>query len=364
MPQHQRAPDPPGPGPGHPAWRALLPAALPSDGLPGLAPAALGAFTDPEDESAALFGGAGALIPLVTRGALRLTGADRIDFVHGQVSHDVRGLRAGEARAALQLDHRGRPQADLVIVRREQDVYLAVDDGRGPAVARGLEAHVVFDQVTVEDLSDAVVSFVVAGEPALARLRDALDGASLPRAAGACAQLSWGGAEVLLHARTRGLAASLDVHLLGERLAGLWQRLLSAGVCVVGERALAAARVAAGLPAAAAEGEGALPQEAGLDDRISYRKGCYLGQEIMARIEARGAVHRRLARLTFVEPPPGGESRDVLDERRDRIVGRVGTVACLPGGRWAGLAVLRNELEHGDRVRALGVGAAVEALPG
>lgn len=361
MPHHEQDRRVQAPTIEHPAWQPLLPPALPSDGLPGLAPGAPFAFAAPDDETASALAGESVLVPLVTRGALRLTGADRIEFLHGQVSHDVRGLRPGAARPALRLDHRGRPRADLVVVRRVEDLYLAVDDGRGPAVARELEAHVVFDQVSIEDLSAQLASLVVAGEAGLAALRDALGGAELPRAAGACAQLPWRGSDLLLHARLRGLGASLDVHLLGERLEELWGALLSAGARPIGERALAAARVASGLAAAAAEGEGALPQEAGLEDRISYRKGCYLGQEIMARIEARGSVHRSLARLVFAEPPRGDAASLGVQDLGGRTVGRLGTVARLPGGRWAGLAVVRNELALGDGVQALGVPARIEA---
>ncbi len=348
------------------AWAPLLPPVQAPDGLPGLAPGALGAFDDPAVESAAALAGEDVLVPLVTRGALRLTGADRIDFLHAQISHDVRSLRVLQARQALRLDHRGRPLADLVVVRRDDDLYLAIDDARGPLLVREFEAHIVFDQVVIEDLSERLASFVVAGERAIAALAAALGVGALPTASGEATQHPWRGADVLIHARARGLAASLDVHVLSAQLEPLWQALSAAGARPVGERALAAARVAAGLAAAAAEGEGALPQEAGLEDRISYRKGCYLGQEIMARVEARGKVRRSLARLAFEERPhplTDDASLEVRDAQ-GRTVGRVGTVARLPDRRWAALAVVRSDLQGGAGVGTLGVSAVIEGRPG
>ncbi len=346
-----------------PAWAALLPSALEADGLPGLAPGAVPAFDDPDLETSEVLAGAAALVPLVTRGALRLTGADRIDFLHGQISHDVRGMQVGQALQALLLDHRGRPRGDLVVVRRDDDLYVAIDDARAPIVQRALDAHVIFDQVVIQDLSRRLASFVVAGEAALGALAQILAAETLPTVPGAAMQLPWRGADVLLHARPRGLPASLDVHLLREQLEDLWQALLAAGARPRGERALAAARVAAGLAAAAAEGEGALPQESGLEDRVSYRKGCYLGQEIMARVEARASLRRSLARLSFAErpqPPFGAGGREVHDTS-GRSVGRVGTVAWLPVLGWAALAVLRSDVEEAAGVAALGVAGRVAA---
>lgn len=344
----------------HAAWAAILPPAGPHDGLPGVALGAVCRLDGLHDEVALALAGARVLVPLVGRGALRVTGDDRIDFLQGQVSHDVRGLAAGGAREALLLDHRGRPRADLVVVRRSRDLYVAIDDGRGETVRAALDAHVVFDQVTIEPLGERLASFVVGGGDALATLGSVLGLVDLPTTPDTVLQVPWRGADVMLHARPRGLPASLDVHLVSEQLADLWSALRSAGAVPVGERALAAARVAAGIAAAAAEGVDALPQEAGLEARVSYRKGCYLGQEIMARVEARGSLRRSLARLALAGAPTPDAGVDVVDAD-GRIVGRVGTVAPTAAGAWAALAVLRNEVGPDVALRALGCDVRVLA---
>ena len=347
---------------GHPAWAALLGERPPHDGLPGVAAGAVCAFTDMREEARHLLSGGPALVPLVRRGALRVTGADRIDFVQGQVSHDVRELADGGVRDALLLDHRGRPQADLVMVRRERDVFVAVDDDRGGVVRDSLGAHVIFDQVVIEALDERLASFVVSGAEALAVLRDALAIEQLPTTPDTVIQVGWRGADVMLHARQRGLSAAVDVHLLSEHLAPLWTTLAAGGAVSIGERALATARVAAGIAAAAAEGVDALPQEAGLEARISYRKGCYLGQEIMARVEARGNVRRSLATLALEGAPALDDVGLVGDDGRP--AGRVGTVAPWPDGGWTALAVVRNEVRVDAQVRTERVAARVLGRPG
>ncbi len=345
----------------HPVWTALLGEWPVHDGLPGVDLGAVCAFSDARDEARRLLAGEPALVPLVRRGALRVTGDDRIDFLQGQVSHDVRALGAGGVREALLLDHRGRPQADVVIVRRERDVYVAVDDGRGAVVRAALDAHVIFDQVVIEPLAERVVSFVVSGPDALAALRDALAVDRLPSAPEEARQVAWHGADVMLHARPRGLTAAVDVHVLSEHLEPLWSTLSAAGAVPIGERALATARVAAGIAAAAAEGVDALPQEAGLEARVSYRKGCYLGQEIMARVEARGNLRRSLATLTLEAAPRLDDVGLVGDDGRK--AGRLGTVAPWPDAHWTALAVVRNEFEVGATLRTQGVAASLVGRP-
>ncbi|MEX2542528.1 MAG: hypothetical protein WD314_11995, partial [Trueperaceae bacterium] len=137
--------------------------------------------------------------------------------------------------------------------------------------------------------------------------------------------------------------------------------LTAAGAVAGGMAALRLGRVCAGLASAAGEaGEGVLPQEAGLEPLVSYRKGCYLGQEIMARIEARGKLRRELGALRLEREPEPGE-REV---RRDgRLVGRLGTVARHPESGVLALAVLRSDLDLDSPVEAAGVPARRIRLP-
>ncbi len=132
--------------------------------------------------------------------------------------------------------------------------------------------------------------------------------------------------------------------------------LLAAGAVEVGVEQLDAARVVAGVPSAGGEGgDGVLPQEAGLTSLISYRKGCYLGQEIMARIEARGTMRRGLRRLSLAQQPDG--DRDIKAD--GRLVGKLGTAVRDEAGTWTALAVLRLDLTADTVLEVAGTTASV-----
>ena len=302
--------------------------------------------------------GAG-LVPLLSTTPLRLTEADRLDFLHGQVSNDVKGLQVGETNTSLLLNVKGHALAQMRVYRREDDLFVAVEGGAGDFVQRELQAHIIFDQVELETLAGAITSFTLQGEKAGEVLSDIFD-TELP-SEGSFVQPSFESAKVLVASVKRGAAGGFDLHVLSRDADKLFERLEQAGVAPVGEDALGAVRVAAGIASARGEGgEGALPQEVGLEHAVSYRKGCYLGQEIMARIEARGKLRKGLRGVKF-DVLPGGETRDLtLDGKK---VGRLGSVVEHPEFGVIGLASVRTELVLGQEVEVGEVKAALSNLP-
>jgi len=303
-------------------------------------------FGAPRDEAAAAAGDGALLVPLLSVTPLRITGADRAGFLHGQLSNRVEGLPPGACNHTLQLNVRGQVVGEGLLCARESDLFLAVDDGRGGAVRASLEQHVVFDDVAIQDLGGELASLTLQGSGAAEALARAL---GTPPGPGAFARYAVADAEVLAAARKRSRAGGFDLHLLARQLPEVVGALREAGARLAGAPALTLARVLAGVPSAPHEGgSGALPQELGLEDALSHSKGCYLGQEIMARIEGRGAVRKGLARLRLEGPAEalaslaGREDRSLRLDGRD--VGRLGSVARAPDGSWWGLAVLRRDL--------------------
>ncbi len=344
-------------------WRALLDEPVLAGGaVPWLAPAALDHVGDPDGERVDLVVGRPVVVPRLARGHVRVRGADRIDFLHGQLSQDVRGLAEGAADAALLLDHKGRPRAGLTVHRRSEDLYLAIEDGHGPTALAELEAHVVFDQVELDDVAEAAVGerglvafTLVAGdlegavralEAAFPALTADAVGVAVEEGRTATVPIADGDASVLLRFGALGSLATVDVALLARDLREPWHALLAAGVRPVGERALTAARVAHGVATVRAEGAHGLPQETGLGDRVHPRKGCYLGQEIMARIEARGRLRRGLYGLTLDGPLPslGLAAAWRVEDAEGTAIGAVSSAAPAPDGEgWWALAVLRHD---------------------
>jgi tRNA-modifying protein YgfZ len=363
---HPAAADPRPPS----VWRALLDEPVRAGGaVPWLAPTALDHLGDPDGERVDLVLGRPVVVPRLARSHVRVRGADRIDFLHGQLSQDVRGMAEGAAAAALLLDHKGRPQAGLTVHRRPDDVYLAIDDGHGATAFAEFHAHIVFDQVELDDVAEAAVGerglvafTLLAGDHAV--VRDAVCaafGALTPEAVAAAVEAGRtltvpaddGGAGVLLRFSAFGALAAVDVALLARDLPGPWRTLQARGVRAVGERALTAARVAHGVATVRGEGVLGLPQETGLADRVHPRKGCYLGQEIMARVEARGTLRRGLYGLALDAPLPAlglAQAWRVEPEAGGAPVGAVGSAAPAPDGNgWWALAVLRHDAVEAAR---------------
>jgi hypothetical protein len=302
---------------------------------------------------------AAALVALPRVGGLRVVGDDRIDFLHGQLSHDVRGLPVGGSRRMLILDVKGHAHAELAVQRRADDVHLAVEDGAADDVAARLRRHVVFDQVEIQDLAGGLATLTVQGPETRATL--ARLGWPWPEP-GEAVSVAFEGAGLLLVPALRSEPGGVDVHLLARQRPAVEAALREAGARPGDEASLEASRVAAGLPRAGREaGPGVLPQEAGLNELFSTRKGCYLGQEIMARLDARGTPKRALARMTLTGPPPDAEARAVTSG--DRTVGRLGTVARHPDLGVVALAVLRRDVPDGATLSAGGVPVATVTWP-
>jgi hypothetical protein len=300
-----------------------------------------------------------AIVPLPDVGGLRVVGDDRIDFLHGQLSHDVRGLAPGGARRMLLLDVKGHAHAELGVHRRERDVHLAVEDEAVGEVAAQLRGRIVFDQVEIQELAGTLATLTVQGPAAPATL--ARLGWRWP-APGTTAAVAFEDAELLLVAAPRSQSGGVDVHLLARHRPAVEAALRDAGAAPGDVASLEASRVAAGRPRAGREaGKGVLPQEAGLDDRVSTRKGCYLGQEVMARLEARGRVKRGLARLTLAAPPTSPDERAVTSG--GRTVGRLGTVARHPELGVLALAVLRLDAPEAGELAAGGAAVASVTWP-
>jgi folate-binding protein YgfZ len=225
----------------------------------------------------------GGVVDLSARTQLILTGADRVRYLNGQVTSDVRKLQPGQTQMACVTTAKGKLCADICITALENALVVDAEPSLRETLAARLERYIVADDVTIEDATDthALLHYLApdtppAGHPAekAAARRFGRDGwdLRLPRADFASARDSLLGGHVVLD----------------ESLAELL-------------------RIEAGIPRWGHElDENTLPPEAGLDaTHIDYHKGCYIGQEVISRLKSVGHVNRRLT--GFV-----AESRDAV----------------------------------------------------
>ncbi len=302
--------------------------------------------------------GSAALVPLLSLTPLRVSGTDRLDFLHGQLSNEVKRLKPGHSNSSLMLNVKGHALALMRVFRRQDDVYLAIEDGAGKLVKTQLKAHIIFDQVELEDLSKKISTMTLQGSGAR-KILQAMFG-NLPDD-GEFIELPFAAAKLLISPARRSHSGGFDLHVLSRDAAGLFDTLIDAGASPVGEEALETARVSAGIATTAGEGgEGVLPQEAGLEQAVSYHKGCYLGQEIMARIEARGKLHKMLRGVTLSDFPAG---QGLELKLAGKTVGRLGTVVRHPELGVIALASLRHEINPADKLEVGGTVATVSELP-
>ncbi|ULH14701.1 folate-binding protein [Deinococcus sp. KNUC1210] len=258
--------------------------------------------------------------------ALRLTGPDRLDFVQGQMTGNLKAAPTPGMVPACFLNVKGQIEQFARVYRRPDDVYLHLDEGAAQALAARLKKYIIFDQVEVQDVSAVLATLHLWNE-------------DLPGWNGVGAdvqQFQLGGGVVLAARVNRTGTPGLDVHYLQQHGAELLA-LLGQDVPFA---ELEAARIQAGISDVGRDGwAGSLLQEVGLDDAISYRKGCYVGQEIMARLEARGKTRYSLARLEAVSGPLPAHTEILLDGRAVGVTGAsAGTLA---------LAKLRRDAPSG-----------------
>lgn len=305
-----------------------------------------------------------ALFRRADAGLVEVTGADRVRWLDGMLSNDVAGLEPGPERSgcpALLLTRKGRIVADPHVLLRPEALWLALARAAAAVAIETLERFVVADRVELADRSDAWERLALEG-PAAPELLDAAAGRPLGLAPGATADAELAGTAVVVAAygMTRGGRQIFVPAGSAERVAAA---LRAAGAAEAGSEALEILRIEAGTPRLFAElDESVLPAEAGLGHAISTEKGCYTGQEIVARLASRGRVNHRLVGLALggaPVPAPGDAIRD-----GEREVGEV-TSACLsPRAGAVALGFVRaTSAAPGTRLDVAGRPARVSPLP-
>jgi folate-binding protein YgfZ len=311
-------------------------------------------------EHAALVGG----YAVAHRGwvdVVEVGGEDRRRFVNGLVSCDVKDLAAGRSVYGFVTSVQGRILAEVTVLARERSLLLELPCGRGEAIADHLRKYVISDQVEIAVRPDLVPITLFGSEAEIAV------GASGAGDDWSLAAVTLFEMPVLTDRRPIWGLPSLTLWVGDADAAAFFQRLVEAGRCVgllpVGLLALEARRVEQGVGRFGRDfGPDHFPQEAGRgEEGVSYTKGCYLGQEVIARIHYRGQVNRVLAGLLLpAEPVADG----TLVSHEERPLGAVTSAVDSPAlGRAVALAVLhRRGAEPGTRV-LLADGSAAEVAP-
>jgi len=293
------------------------------------------------------------------RGKLALTGADAVEFLNGQVTNELLTLRAGEGHYAAFLNHKGKMLGDVrilavgelaggapaeLLLDTERAALQALFDmirrfkvgyavelhkrtlERGLLSLIGPQAQTIASVGILEQREHASVPCEIEGIPALAIRSDV-------------------GVDLLCEAVDTGALAVA----LGER-----------GAVAIDGQAAECLRIEHGRPRYGVDlDQTVIPQEAGLNERaVSFTKGCYVGQETVARLHYKGKPNRHLRGLRLSEPAAAGEELRL----GDRVVGHIGSSAISPRLGPIALALVRREAPPGTTVAVGESGASAEVL--
>ena len=289
------------------------------------------------------------------RAAVIVRGPHAAEYLQGQLTNDVEGLERETGCYAALLDRKGHLQADMRVLSLENgELWIDLEPSVAPAVLKHLRTYSIGREVEVEDVSERWAITSLIGP----RARDLAGFEGLGPEHGQRFR-EWDGTDVLAVATDAGL----DLITRREAATSLAELLEAAGAAEVSEAAAEIIRVESGRPRFGLDmGPASMPAEAGITDRaVDFEKGCYIGQEPVARLHYRGKPNRTLRGLRLSGPAETGDPL-VLGEKE---VGTVGTVCLSPAHGSIALAIVRREASDGDRL-AVGdreVTAEVVALP-
>jgi folate-binding protein YgfZ len=284
------------------------------------------------------------------RGRLALTGADRQAFLNGQVTNDVERLEPGQGCYAAFLTPKGKMLGDLRILATDEELLLDTER---------IALQALFDLIRRFSLGHAVElrkRTLETGQLSLLGpgARSVAGAGALPEEEHAHAEAELGGSRVRLVVTDLGI----DVLCAAGDTDAVATALRDAGAEPIDEATAEILRVESGRPRYGVElDETVIPQEAGLNDRaVSFTKGCYVGQETVARLFYRGKPNRHLRGLRLTKPADRGAPL-TLDGRE---VGRLGSAVVSPRLGPVGLALVRREAPPGT---VLDDGSTVVELP-
>jgi folate-binding protein YgfZ len=294
-----------------------------------------------EDDDQALTDGAG-LVDLSDRTRIEVLGDDRASFLHNLSTNDVKKLQPGQGCEAFFLDARGHVRAHTFLVCRPGSIAIETVSGQAAPLIAHLERYLIREKVELADRTESWGELFLGGSRS-GDLLAGLTSMALPEAVLANTEIEIAAHSVTIVRVT--MTPAIGYLLFCSRPAQpiLTDALIASGARWCDRSAFEVARIEARFPFYGVDiTDKTLPQEVARDElAISFKKGCYLGQETVARIDALGHVNKQLVGLRFADvrvPPPGSELK-----AGEQAVGQVTSAAFLPRiGTSIALAYLRR----------------------
>jgi folate-binding protein YgfZ len=301
-------------------------------------------FGDTTAEFRALLEGCG-LFDMSWQAKLVLTGEDRVRWLNGMVTNNVRDLAMGHGVYNFVLTAQGRIVGDLVAYNRGDFVLVTTDRAQSAAITEIFDRYIIMDDVEVADISEKLAAFGIAGPRAAKVLQAAgIDVSQLDP--GQVFDLVWHDMGISVARSTHPNMNAYEIWFVVEQADRVWDELVAAGATPVGSEALEVYRIARGVPLYGRDfGQRDLPQETEQKHALNFTKGCYIGQEIVERIRARAILHRTFTGFLVEGEPPQLGTKVQSDGKN---IGEITSTARVPfpgGERTVALGYLRREFE-------------------
>jgi folate-binding protein YgfZ len=255
-------------------------------------------FSDPQEEFSALLGGCG-VFDLVFRARISITGGDRVRWLNGMLTNNIRDLATGNGVYAFLLNPQGHILGDMYVFNAGDNLIVETDRSQIEKMMATFDHYIIMDDVNLTDIGGQQTTIGVMGPKARAVLKAAgIETPEMqplqmitPQCSCDCACI-----ECTVVRGDNPQGESYEMWLTPSDAYKTWQALIAAGATPVGTEALEIQRVAAGIPLYGVDiRERDLPQETEQARALNFNKGCYVGQEIVERIRSRGSVHRKFS---------------------------------------------------------------------
>ena len=315
-------------------------------------------FSSVKEEFEALRNACG-IFDLSWRAKLVVTGRDRTRWLNGMVSNNIRDLTPGHGVYSFLLNAQGHILADMCVFNRGESLLIETDRSQLEKLLGLLKKYIIMDQVVLSEAGQTLTTTLGIEGPRATQVLTRLGIEPSELQPLEVEERMWNDVSMSL---ARSLQGGYTMWLSPENAAKVWEALAAAGATPVGGEAWELWRVASGMPQYGVDiRERDLPQETRQEHALNFRKGCYIGQEIVERIHSRGAVHRHFIGFIFEGQPP---SAGTTIQRDGRELGELTSMALLPSGKAVGLGYLRREAgEAGTALDIDGVRATVSELP-
>lgn len=313
-------------------------------------------FGDPEGEFQAALNGM-AVADNSMFGRIEVTGIDRLDLFHRLSTNSLVLLPAGGAASTIFVTDKGRVIDRVIVSAMSDSLLLITSPGAEGVLTRWIEKYTITEDIRFKTVTGETIMISLIGSRIIS-LFSALTGSPVP--ANTSVSLEQGGAHMFV-VRVQDARSDIANIIAGRAAADQIVASLGSlpGARWIGRSAYEGFRIASGIAASPGEiNESYNPFECGLRDSISFTKGCYIGQEVIARLDTYAKIRRHLIRVTAAGALPGPVPLPV--SMNGAKAGTLTSMTDIPfNGKYLGLAIVRNDVAPGDTLAAGTTGASV-----